>query len=138
MSAAWLTSHGNIAEKEGCVEVYRVQDYLKWRHEQPSMILHELSHAYHDMNKSELDAKIEKLYEKMVADGRYEKVAHIRNPTVHNTRHYALTTKFEYFAEGCEAYWGKNDFYPFTREELQTFDPELCDFLSKAWLKDQL
>jgi hypothetical protein len=39
----------------------------------------------------------------------------------------------EYFAELTEALFGKNDFEPFTREELVKFDPEGCAVVAKAW-----
>jgi hypothetical protein len=51
----------------------------------------------------------------------------------HRTRHYALTNHKEYFAEGTEAYFGANDFHPFVRAELKSFDPELHRVLREIW-----
>ena len=39
----------------------------------------------------------------------------------------------EYFAEGSEAYFGTNDFYPFTRAELKQHDPEGFRLLEALW-----
>jgi hypothetical protein len=39
----------------------------------------------------------------------------------------------EYFAELSEAYWGKNDFYPFTRSELLQHDPLGYEAVKRAW-----
>jgi hypothetical protein len=39
----------------------------------------------------------------------------------------------EYFAEGSEAFFGRNDFQPFTREELERHDPELARLLQRLW-----
>jgi dipeptidyl-peptidase-4 len=39
----------------------------------------------------------------------------------------------EYFAEATEAYFGKNDFFPFNREELKAHDPLMHDLVGKLW-----
>jgi dipeptidyl-peptidase-4 len=48
-------------------------------------------------------------------------------------KHYAATNHKEYFAEGTEAYFYHNDFYPFVRAELKQHDPTLHDALEKIW-----
>ena len=48
-------------------------------------------------------------------------------------RHYALSNHKEYFAEGTEAYFYRNDFYPFVRAELKEHDPALHDLLKSIW-----
>ena len=45
-SKDWLTSNGNLAEKESHIEIYSVDDYISWRNSQPAMLLHEMVHAY--------------------------------------------------------------------------------------------
>ena len=37
---------------------------------------------------------------------------------------YAIHDKFEYFAEMSEAYFWKNDYYPFDKADLRSYDPE--------------
>ena len=39
----------------------------------------------------------------------------------------------EFFAELSEAYFGQNDFFPFTREQLRAFDPESFKVIEEAW-----
>ena len=46
-----------------------------------------------------------------------------------------MTNPQEYFAETTEAFFGKNDFYPFTREELKKHDPKMFALLKKVWEK---
>jgi len=46
---------------------------------------------------------------------------------------YAATNAAEYFAELSEAYFGKNDFFPFTKIELERHDPVGFEMLKKAW-----
>ena len=48
-------------------------------------------------------------------------------------RAYAMTNPAEYFAEGTEAYFSRNDFYPFTKDELKKHDPGMYDLLGKLW-----
>ncbi len=44
-----------------------------------------------------------------------------------------LTNHKEYFAEGTEAFFNRNDFYPFVRAELKIHDPTLHDLLVEIW-----
>ena len=48
-------------------------------------------------------------------------------------RHYGLRDHKEYFAEGTEAYFYHNDFYPFVRAELKEHDPALHELLVEIW-----
>ncbi|MCH5373616.1 MAG: metallopeptidase, partial [Planctomycetes bacterium] len=69
-------------------------------------------------------------YQQAKADGKYE------NSLLYNgdhVRHYALTDHKEYFAEATEAYFYRNDFYPFVRAELKEHDPGLHELLEEIW-----
>ena len=48
-------------------------------------------------------------------------------------RHYATTNVFEYFAEGSEALFGFNDFYPWNRNGLWEHDWEGYRMIWNAW-----
>ena len=48
-------------------------------------------------------------------------------------KHYALTDHKEFFAEMTEAYFGVNDFFPFTRAELRESEPEIYTLLRDIW-----
>jgi hypothetical protein len=39
----------------------------------------------------------------------------------------------EYFAETSEALFSRNDFFPFTRDELKQHDPEMFALLEELW-----
>lgn len=94
------------------------------------MVLHELAHGYHQRFLGENHPGIERCYQKAKAVGKYDAV--LRSNGQHE-RHYALNNAKEYFAEATEAYFGKNDFQPFTREELKAFDPEMHDTIRGVW-----
>lgn len=96
----------------------------------PAVVLHELAHAYHDQVLGFGNARIVETYKKAKAAGSYEDVLSHRGKRV---RHYALTNHKEYFAEATEAYFYRNDFFPFVRAELEQFDPGLHDLLVKIW-----
>ena len=44
-----------------------------------------------------------------------------------------MTNAKEYFAECSEAFFSRNDFFPFTHEELAQHDPEMFKLLQRLW-----
>jgi len=44
-----------------------------------------------------------------------------------------LTNKKEYFSELTEAYFGRNDFYPFSRSDLKEYDPVGYQMMVDCW-----
>lgn len=133
-SAGWLTGHGYEADLAKKVHVPVAARYVDKNHRrvQPWCMLHELAHAYHDQVLSFDHAEIRAAYDAAKASGTYDKVLHIQGNT---TKHYALTTPMEYWAELSEAYIGTNDFYPFVRSELKRHDPKAYELLEKYWGK---
>jgi hypothetical protein len=100
----------------------------------PVFVLHELAHAYHDRVLGFDNAEIKAAYDRAVAGKSYDAVERWHG-TGPNTieRAYAMTNEREYFAESTEAYFDRNDFYPFTREDLVRHDPEMCKLLERVW-----
>ncbi len=132
-SAAWLQANGYNPAKAGCIELSNTRNFVKWsRAEQHWMVLHELSHAYHFLVLGDNYAEIETAYQQAVQKRLYDAVAYINGG---QRRAYALTNAREYFAELSEAYFGKNDFYPFTRAELKKHDPVGYQLMEKVWGK---
>ena len=128
----WLKSHGHDPRLAKKVHITRAASLLS-RHQMikhPAVVLHELAHAYHDQCLGFGDRRIIEAYKKAKASGTYEKVLLYNGRRV---RHYALNDHKEYFAEGTEAYFYRNDFYPFVRAELKEHDPTLHDLLVEIW-----
>lgn len=96
----------------------------------PWVLLHELAHAYHDQHLGFDDPRMKEAYRAAKEAGIYENVLLY---TGKRTSHYGLTDHKEYFAEGTEAYFARNDFYPFVRAELKEHDPRLHDLLKEIW-----
>jgi len=131
-SRDWLVEHGHDPRLARKVHITQSRDLLSRQQmlKHPAVILHELAHGYHDQFLDFDQPEIVAVFEQAKASGRYEKVLLYTGETV---RHYGLTDQKEYFAEGTEAYFYRNDFYPFVRAELKEFDPRLHDLLEKIW-----
>ena len=126
----WLIKNGYNPDKANAVDISQVQNIIRSEHTQPSVMLHELAHAYHDQILGFDNPDVIAAYRQAVKSGVYESVLGIRGKQI---RHYALTNEKEYFAECTEAFFATNDFYPFVRAELQQFDPKMYETLVKVW-----
>jgi len=133
-SAGWLRAQGYPDKLAKCVHIPNLKSFVNPRtlREQPFVMLHELSHAYHDQVLSFEHAEILSAWKKFKEGGRYESVLHMRGD---KTKHYGLTTQMEFFAEMTEAYFGMNDFFPFNSAELKKEEPELFQLLQTIWGK---
>ncbi len=129
-SREWLEENGFNPDKAGSVELAGSENFLEWTKDQPWMVFHELAHAYHHQVLGYGHVEIRAAYEKAQQSGRYDGVLHINGST---QRHYALNNDQEYFAETAEAFFGTNDFYPFTRAELKQHDAAAYDLHRKLW-----
>lgn len=133
-SEQWLTAQGYDPALAKKVHVTQASALLSRGQmlKHPAVILHELAHAYHDQILGFEEPEILKAYETGMKAGSYEKVLLFNGETV---RHYATTNHKEYFAEATEAYFYRNDFYPFVRAELQKHDPVGYAVMERVWGK---
>jgi dipeptidyl-peptidase-4 len=97
---------------------------------QPAVILHELAHGYHHQVLGYDHPDILAAYDAAVKRGNYEKVLLFNG---REAKHYALTNHKEYFSETTEAYFYRNDFYPFVASELKIHDPQGYELMEKIW-----
>lgn len=117
-------------EKAGCVEIGNAHEFLAWEHDQPWMVLHELSHAYHFHILKFDNVHVKAAYEAAKASGKYESVLHVSGK---KEKHYGMTDPQEFFAELSESYWGTNDFFPFVRAELAEYDAASYEVVKRMW-----
>ncbi len=131
-SRGWLVEHGHDPRLHRKVHITRAAALLSRGQmlKHPAVILHELAHGYHDQVLGFDHPEVKLAYEAARDAGIYEKVLLYTGKPV---KHYGLSNHKEYFAEGTEAYFYRNDFYPFVRAELQRHDPRLHDLLKKIW-----
>jgi dipeptidyl-peptidase-4 len=136
--ADWLRKSGRDPAMARCVEFTNVRIYQEEVNRMPWFVLHELAHGYHDreLPKGFGNTEIAAAYARARDSGKYDKVErHLGNGRPNTfEKAYAMTTPMEYFAETTEAYFGRNDFFPFTRDELKKHDPDMFELLGKLWL----
>ena len=128
----WLRERGYDPRLAKKVHITRAEELVSREQmlKHPAVILHELAHGYHDQVIGFDDAGVLAAYEKAMKDGTYEKVLLYDGNTV---RHYGATNHKEYFAEATEAYFYRNDFYPFVRAELRVHDAAGFAEMERVW-----
>lgn len=135
--AGWLKDNGRDPIMAKGVEFSNIPIFEQEMNRMPNFVLHELAHAYHNrVIKGSFDnADIKAAYGKAKASGSYDKIERWHGNGKPNTheRAYAMTNPQEYFAETTEAFFVRNDFFPFTREELQKHDPDMFAVLERMW-----
>ncbi|MEQ8618338.1 MAG: hypothetical protein RIB44_17335 [Lacipirellulaceae bacterium] len=134
-SKQWLRSHGLNPHMAPGVHVINPKAVLyehrvfEWG---PMTILHELSHAYHNLHLKLDHPTVKNAYQNAMAAKLYLKVPDRSDPKK-KVRAYAATNQEEYFAELTEAYFGTNDWYPRNREELKVYDPQGFEMIEVVW-----
>ena len=134
--AGWLREHGRDPAMEKCVEFTNVRIFEAETRRMPNFALHELAHAYHDRVLADgfANREIKAAYEMAKAGGTYNRVERQDSKGRKSIdRAYALTSPQEYFAENTEAFFTRNDFFPYTRDELKQHDPGMFALLMKLW-----
>jgi hypothetical protein len=139
--ARWLREHGRKPEMAKGVEFTNIPQFEAETRRMPNFVLHELAHAFHDRFVPDgfENAAIKDAYKRAKASGSYNHVERWHGAGRPNSkeRAYAMTNAMEYFAELSEAFFSRNDFYPFDRDELRQHDPEMEKLLSKLWRMDE-
>ncbi|MCC2673017.1 MAG: Phosphoenolpyruvate:glucose-phosphotransferase regulator, partial [Armatimonadetes bacterium] len=132
--AAWLKENGRDPAMVKGVEFTNVRIFPAEIRRMPNFALHELAHAYHDRVLGGGQKDLLAAYERAKAGGKYDRVerqdAEGRKRT---DRAYGLSNVQEFFAEATEAFFVRNDFYPYTRPELEKYDPETASLIGKLW-----
>jgi hypothetical protein len=134
VSSSWLEQNGLPDKFENSIHLINPDHFINTAKNfttQPMVVLHELSHAFHYgclkiQNQAVLGA-----FKKAKSQKLYLSVYRINSNT--KQRAYAISNHGEYFAELTEAYFGKNDYYPFTRDELKNYDPQGYQMIEQLW-----
>ena len=133
----WLREHGRDPAMARAVEFTNVRIFTAETERMPNFVLHELAHAYHHrvLPDSFGNADVKAAHARAIASGLYDAVER-RNGSgkpVKTERAYALTTPQEFFAETTEAFFSRNDFFPYTKADLARHDPETTTMLARLW-----
>ena len=135
--AGWLREHGRDVRMAKGVEFTNIRIFPAETDRMPNFALHELAHAYQDgVLPGDFDnAESKSAYERAKASHAYDQVERRFGNGRPNTRerHYGMTNPMEYFAESTEAFFSRNDYYPFNHAELKKHDPEMERLLARLW-----
>ena len=134
-AAGWLRANERDPAMEKAVEFTNVRIFDAEVKRMPVFVLHELAHAYHDRVLGSDHPEILTAYKHAKEAKLYDAVERRRTDGRPNTREsaYAISNHKEYFAETSEAFFGTNDYFPFTRDELKAHDPEMFRVLDRVW-----
>ncbi|MGA0133736.1 MAG: hypothetical protein ACO3ND_05220 [Opitutales bacterium] len=131
----WLAANGRDPAMVKAVEFTNLEILDKEVRRMPLLTLHELAHGYHDRTLGFEHPGVLEAFREAEKAGTYASVARRdwQGKETKGVRAYALTNHREYFAETTEAFFGKNDFFPFDRKELESADPGAAAMLRKVW-----
>jgi hypothetical protein len=135
-NAGWLRENGRDPAMVKGVEFTNVRIIDRENQRMPVFVLHELAHAFHDQVLGFENTEVKAAYDHAMAEKLFDSVerSHVEDGRPNTTeRAYAAVNEREYFAETTEAFFGRNDFFPFTREELARYDPRMFHLLAKVW-----
>ncbi|MFM7058141.1 MAG: zinc-dependent peptidase [Planctomycetota bacterium] len=134
--AGWLRDNGRDPAMAKGVEFSNVRIFERETRRMPNFTLHELAHAYHDrvlpdgFDNPPLKAAFDQAGDRQLYEQVEQRFGDGRSAVV---RAYAMTNPMEYFAECSEAFFSTNDFFPFTREQLEKHDPQMFALLKTLW-----
>jgi len=100
--------------------------YLQHVEGAPAIVLHELAHAWHDLQLGFDNEEILAAYQNAIDLNLYA------GPSV-EPPHYATTNEREYFAVLTEAWFWLDSDFPSNRVELLSHDPVGAEVVERAW-----
>jgi dipeptidyl-peptidase-4 len=135
--AGWLFDHGRDPAMAHGIEFSNIRIFEPEMSRMPNFALHELAHAYQHrvLPRGFGNSELRAAHARAKKSGTYDRVErhHGDSKPITFERAYALTSPVEYFAESSEAFFSRNDFFPFTRDELKRHDAAMFDLLEKLW-----
>jgi hypothetical protein len=118
-------------EKFGGIEIQNINNFLELIEYDQSVMIHELTHAYHQMNYEKIDKIIMRAYKNAHQERLYKKPEVRRNRKARGV--YAAVSPYEYFAELSAIYFAGNYYYPFDRFDLKKHDRMGYEMIEQAW-----
>lgn len=132
-SADWIVASAGNQDKIGHIEIVNASNFVNWsRDHQPSLLLHQYIHAFHHKVLGAAHQGIIDTYEQVQLRHMYDQLEHMSGAV---SLGYATLSPFEYFAEISEAYFARNDYFPFNRAQLKVHDPIGHDLVEQLWLE---
>lgn len=120
----------------GGIVISNIGNYRAWSiQNQPFIMLHELAHAYHDQVLDFDNQLVFDAYNNAIDNGLYKYVLYNGGYGNIFTQEFAYAhgSHIEFFAEVTEAYFGRNDYYPFDYNDLQVYDSLTFSMIETVW-----
>lgn len=131
--AATLVNMGMNPDKTGGIGILDLSAFIQDSPgQQLRIVLHELAHAYQNRKLGTDYPSIDSAYRQAVKNKLYKSVKHSSG---YVGEAYALRNQLEYFAELTVAYFGRGEYYPFTRSDLAKYDPVGYRLMQEIWGK---
>ena len=118
-------------KKFGGIEIQNIDNFLTMIEYDKGIMVHELAHAYHNMNYKKIDKLIMKAFKNAGWERLYKKEETRRDRKPQ--RVYASYSPFEYFAELSAIYFVGNHYYPYDYLDLKKHDPMGYEMILEAW-----
>ncbi len=133
----WLVENGRDPVMVKAVEFSNIMNFEAEMVRMPNFALHELAHAYHNLvlPGGFGNADVTRAFETARDSGKYDNVERWHGVSGRRTQEkaYAMSSPMEYFAETTEAYFSRNDFFPYDPMELKSHDPQMFELLGQLW-----
>lgn len=135
-SEKWLKDNQRNPQMAKGIEFTNIRIFEPETKRMKNFALHELAHAFHDqvLENGFGNEKVKATFDAAKSKGLYDAVEQrFGDGRSQTTRAYALSSPMEFFAEGSEALFSINDFFPFSREQLIKHDPSTWKVLCELW-----
>lgn len=126
----WPDAKAADASRQGMLEIPRAAAFLQTAQTQPWLVMHQLAHAYHHRVLGAESATLRNAWREAVKLGSYNQVKLANGK---QGRSNAANSEREFFAELTRSFYGRSDYYPFVREELQQYDGPSARLIETAW-----
>jgi hypothetical protein len=135
-SSLWALDQGKNPLKANNIEILRMRRLTEIHQPkskfQQCILLHEMAHAVHHQLFTWDDPLIKSAYKQAMERKLYDNVPSIAGRV---GKAYAATNANEYFAELTCSYLDKGTYFPFTRDELKSYDPTGFKLMETVWSK---
>lgn len=99
----------------------------------PSLLLNALVRRHYELYAVNSQPLVEQSYEAALGSGLYSSVDYNNGTSTVKKKADAAGSAEDYFVELSEAYWGKNDFYPFDYHDLMEYDAAGFQLMENIW-----
>lgn len=132
----WLKENGNLPDlKCNSIEMYGCEKYLANRNHHGKIddkccwqLCQKLAHSFHWHLTHYKPSEVDTVFQNAIASGKYNSINHMNGSM---KKPYAAENAVNYFASLFTAYFTHNEHYPFTKQDIQQYDPEGYDLVTQ-------